>query len=194
MPFLASAINLSHPLKLFLTSLSRLLIVLSMAKTSDYRRAYEAAKGELADLLFQQEMIGKRLVLVRQMIQTLAIVCEAEGVEIDLSDEAAILLEQTTLADEIRAVLAANHEVWLRPHQVKSELERLGHDLAKYKNPQATIHMVLKRIAESGGVEEKADDTGKTVYMMPTPDWVPKMDKEKIRRAVGRNKAFYGEK
>jgi hypothetical protein len=159
-----------------------------MSKTSDYRRAYEATKRELAELLFRQELIGKQLIEVRQKIQTIAILCESEGVDIERSDEAAILLEQTTLANEIRMILAANHEVWLRPLQIKSELERLGRDLTKYKNPQATIHMVLKRIAESGGINEKADDEGKTVYMMPSPGWMPKLAAEKWQAAFGRNK------
>jgi hypothetical protein len=159
--------------------------------TSDYDRAYEAAKRELADLLFQQEMIGKRLVLVRQTIQTLAILCESEGIKVDRSDEAAMLLEHTTFADEIRAVLSANHGTWMRPHQIKGELERLGCDLTQYKNPQATIHMVLKRIAESREIEQGSDSEGKTVYMMPEPAWMGPARKAMARgsaAALGRRK------
>ncbi len=159
-----------------------------MQQTSDYRKAYEAAKKELTHLLSEQERIGKRLVIVRQSIQTLATLCESEGVKVDPSQEAAILLEHSTLADEIRAVLAANHEVWLRPHQVKSQLERLGRDLSQYTNPQATIHMVLKRMAESNEIREKADSEGKTVYMKPAPDWMPMFNTEALRAAVGRKK------
>ena len=134
-----------------------------MTQTSDYRRAYDAAKKELAELLAQQEQIGKRLVIVRQTIQTLAVICESEGVDVDPSDEAAGMLESSTLADEIRAVLAAKYGVRLRPHEIKSELERLGCDLSEYKNPQATIHMVLKRMAESKEIEEETDSGGKMV-------------------------------
>jgi hypothetical protein len=140
-----------------------------MAQTSDYRRAYEAAKQELADLLSQQEQVGKRLVVVRQSIQTLATLCESEGVEIDPSDEASALLGSSTLADEIRTVLSANHETWMRPAQVKSELARLGRDLSQYANPQSTIHMVLKRMAESGEIQEDTNADGKTVYLKHHP-------------------------
>jgi hypothetical protein len=95
-----------------------------------------------------------------------------------------------TLADEIRAVLKARSwsikmmdpgikmqadgsitvgggSEWLHPGGIKKELEALGRDLSKYSNPQATIHMVLKRMAESGEVLEKTSD-GKKVYSYPS--------------------------
>jgi hypothetical protein len=140
-----------------------------MAQSSDYRRAYDAAKKELTDLLSEQERIGKRLVVVRQSLNTLATLCESEGIEVDASDEADALLEGSTLADEIRVVLSAHYNAWLRPGEVKSELLRLGRDLTQYKNPQATIHMVLKRMTESKEIQENTNDQGKTVYMKRHP-------------------------
>jgi hypothetical protein len=159
-----------------------------MTQTSDYRRAYEAAKQELTDLLTQQEQIGKRLVVVRQSIQTLATLCESEGVDIDPSDEAAALLQTSTLAEEIRAVLVGNPDKWVRPHDIKGELERLGRNLNQHRNPQAAIHMVLKRMAESEEVQEKTDSEGKAVYMRPSPSWMPKLDDASIKAAMAKRK------
>lgn len=157
---------LSHPLKFSLTYLSRLLIVVVMSqKSSEYRKAYEVAKQELTDLLAQQEYVEKRIVVVRQSIQTLATLCESEGVEVKPSAEAEGLLSLSSLAADIRAILGAHVLIWFRPLGVKSELERLGRDLSEYRNPQATIHMVLKRMVESGEIEERTDDEGKAVYM-----------------------------
>jgi hypothetical protein len=167
-PFLASSIALSHPLTFSLTIVSRLLIVLDMGQTSDYHKAYAAAKQELTDLLRSQEQISKRLVVVRQSIQTLATLCENEGIEVDPSDEASALLEDSTLADEIRTVLSAHYGVFYRPNAIKDELQRLGHDLSQYSNPQSTIHMVLKRMRQSRDVEEKTKE-GKLVYAMSSP-------------------------
>jgi hypothetical protein len=134
-----------------------------MTRSPDYRKAYRAAKRELSQLLSDQERIEKRLVVVRQSIQTLAALCESKGIEVSPSDEADILLKHTALADEIRSVLKSAHPNWLRPSEVKAHLERLGHDLSRYTNPQATIQMVLKRIVESGNAEE-AQLEGKKVY------------------------------
>lgn len=162
-PRLASAIALSHMLKLSLTILSRLLIVLGMDSSPDYRKAYRAAKEELAHLLSEQQRIEKRLVVVRQSLQTLAALCESEGIKVSPSEQAGILLENISLAEEIRNILEPRALQWFRPAEVKDELQRLGHDLGKYKNPQATIQMVLKRMAKAGEVEEGSKD-GKKAY------------------------------
>jgi hypothetical protein len=141
-----------------------------MAQSNDYRNAYESAKQELADLLATQQEAEKRIVLVRQSLQTLAGLCESEGVEFAPSTEASYLLERSTLADEIRTILKAAWPECLRPRHVKCALERLGHDLAQYQNPQATIHMVLKRMAESGELQElTVPRDGKKTYRLNGP-------------------------
>jgi hypothetical protein len=141
-----------------------------MAPTSDYKKAYDAARKELSDLLSQQMNIEKRAIVVRQSIQTLAALCESEGIAVEPSLEAAYLLDNSTLADEIRAIMRAHaFDATFRPSEIKSEMERLGRDLSQYQNPQSTIHMVLKRMAESGEIEERKDLEGKLTYRMPHP-------------------------
>src|SRR5439155_9971856 len=157
--------------------------------SSDYRKAYETVKRELADLLSQQEYIEKRLVVVRQSIRTLQSLCESEGVAIRPSPEAITLLEEYLLADEIRNVLKARYPCALRPHEIKGELERLGHDLSSYQNPQATIHMVLKRMTESESrkeVEEQtSEESGKKAYR-----WIRRFPRLKLRANNARTRVF----
>jgi hypothetical protein len=142
-------------------------MVFPMAQSTDYQKAYESAKQELADLLAKQQELQRRMVLVRQSLQTLAGLCESEAVQFEPSAEAAYLLEQSSLADEIRTVLKAASPASLRPNQVKCSLERLGHNLTEYQNPQATIHMVLKRMAESGEVHVTTiPQDGKKTYRL----------------------------
>ena len=141
-----------------------------MSPSTEYRNAYESAKQELAELLARRQETERRIVLVRQSLQTLAGLCASEGVELEPSTEASYLLENSTLADEIRGILKVAWPECVRPRHVKFALERLGHDLNKYQNPQATIHMVLKRIAESGEVEEiPFHHTGKKTYRYNGP-------------------------
>ncbi len=133
----------------------------------------------------EEERIKRRQILVRKSLQMFAELCANEGIAIEPSVEALYLLEDSTLADEIRTILAANYSLCFRPSAIKDQLERLGHDLSKYANPQSTIQMVLKRMVESGSVEESTDPQGKAVYNMPHP--------LKKLRANPRNRAFYGE-
>jgi hypothetical protein len=135
-----------------------------MVKSPDYRKAYEAAKSELSELLADQERTAKRLILVRKSIQTLAALCEEQGIKIEHSEEAEALLAHSTLADEIRSLLRTQYPHWLRPHWIRAEIERLGHDLSNYTNPQASVQMVVKRMVDSGEVEERTDSEDKKIY------------------------------
>ena len=133
--------------------------------SSDYQKVYDKARIELAELLTQQEQLEKRIVIVRQLIQSLATLCESEGIEVQASAEATDLLRNSAFADEIRVLLKSQYPGWMRPAQVRDHLVRLGHDLSKYQNAQSTVHMVLRRMADSGDVQETTLPTdGKKVY------------------------------
>jgi len=156
-----------------------------MLKPSEYQKAYETAKRELAELLTQQHKLEKRIVVVRKAIQTFASLCESEGTSIARSQEADYLLEHSSLADEIRTILSAHYPGWLPPSAVKAHLIRLGHDLSKYQNSQATIHMVLKRMYDSGEIQEVTlPEDGKKVYRRYGSK-VPPPPSSPARKAMG---------
>jgi hypothetical protein len=137
-----------------------------------YVSSYQLAKEELSGLIASLAETEKKIVLVRQFLQTIAALCEAKGIQIDLSPEASYLLKHSTLADEIRAILKSQSPGYLRPHAVKEDLKRLGHDLTKYHNPQAAIQMVLKRMTESGEVQEGVTpESGKKRYRFVTSNF-----------------------
>jgi hypothetical protein len=89
-----------------------------MMQSSDYRRAYEAAKQESADLIEKRKETEQRLLVLRKSIQTLATPCANEGIPIEPSTEAVYFLEHSTLADEIRPILKSAWPDCLRPHLV----------------------------------------------------------------------------
>jgi hypothetical protein len=140
-----------------------------MSPTKDYVKTYKAAKKQLSNLFVSYSETEKQIVLVRKFIQTLAELCESQGIQIDPSPEASYLLKHSTLADEIRAIMKSVSPHFVRPNLIKCDLERLGHDLNKYRNPQSTIQMVLKRMIESGEVQEgTAPENGKKAYRILT--------------------------
>jgi hypothetical protein len=135
-----------------------------MDSPSKYREAYAQATRELAELVSTQGKLEKRKIELRKTIESLAGLCEGDEVRIEPSREAAGLLKISTLADEVRAVLASVHPAWMTPHRIKGEVERLGHDLSRYKNPQSAIQMVLKRMVQSEDTREQVMEDGKTAY------------------------------
>lgn len=148
-----------------------------MSSSSDYVKAYESAKKELADLISTQDTIEKRIVGLRKTLETLGALCESEKIQIQPSAEAAYLLQNSTLSQDIQAILKSHWPNWQRPNQIKAQLEHLGHDLSRYGNPQAAIHMVLKRMVESGDAQEDtSDEDGKQMYRFP-PMWKSIADK-----------------
>jgi len=141
-----------------------------MAPSADYVKAYETAKKELSDLIIRHHEIEKRIILVRQSLQTFATLCESDGIHIDTSGEAHFLIEYSSLADEIRALLKCVRPGYLRPHEIKLQLERLGYDMGKYQNPQATIQMVLARMMDSGEVQEVLSKKERKAYRIIEPE------------------------
>jgi chromosome segregation ATPase len=131
--------------------------------TTDYLRAYETAKQQLAEVLRELQELEQKKMLLRQTLEALEAQCRAAGIDVDPSEEATYLRDHTGMSDEIRSILKAQPLAWLRPAEIREELANVGHDLAKYKNPQATIHMVLKRLVQSGEAEEQTID-GKQAY------------------------------
>lgn len=137
---------------------------------SDYKAAYDAAKKELAELIDTQERLGKRILLLRDSLRTLASLCGSEEIQIEVSKEAEYLLANASLTQDIQTILKSDYPGCQRPHTVRGKLERLGHDFSKYNNPQAAIHMALKRMAESetDPTEEVTTPDGKKAYRCPT--------------------------
>jgi hypothetical protein len=126
-----------------------------------YFEAYETARCDLVELIAEQQRLEKKKLALRKTLESLGALCASEGIEVDPSTEAANLLENSKLADEIRTILEAEHPNYISPHSIKTCLEGIGWDLTKYGNPQAAIQMVLKRWVQSGEVytiRSQADD------------------------------------
>jgi hypothetical protein len=143
----------------------RLHILLDMVAPTDYRKTYQTAQDELTELLTEKERIERRIVTVRKSLEMLAELCEDEGIDVERSREADYLLQNTSLADEIRAILRAVYPAHLKPSVIKAELEKLGRNLSDYTNAQATVQMCLKRMVQSGDAQEGTlPEDGKKVY------------------------------
>jgi hypothetical protein len=148
----------------------------------DYRKLYIQQQEELNALLAEKDRIEKRILTVRKHLQTLAEICENENIGIERSTEADYLLQHTNLADEIRTILKSAWPGYLQPKVIKADLKGLGRDLSEYQNAQSVIQTVLRRMAESGEVQEgtipDGHDAGKKTYRIVGPEnWNKKLSK-----------------
>ncbi len=102
-----------------------------------YRRALTEAIEEYERLAKQRAGIEARIAQLLQTIGGLSRLC-------NLTPTVAL-----GLTDACRMVLkAAGHP--LTAAEVRMQLEAMGFDTARYTNPLASIHIVLKRLSSSG--------------------------------------------
>jgi len=115
----------------------------------DYRALYETTKAELEKLEVEknelQLAIAERDKQIGALIQTMNAIAPLIGET--LSETSA-----GGMTDSIRKLMAeAGHP--LTAAEIRDRLEAIGFDMKSYSNPLATIHTVLRRLADSGEVE-----------------------------------------
>lgn len=135
-----------------------------MEDSPDYGKAYRRVSRELKEAVDERDVLDNKITTLRKRLAALAANCEDEGIEIDPSPEAEYLLQITGMSEDIVNILKLNCPGWLLPWQIKNKLEQLGYDMSNYKNPLATVHMVLKRLAGSDKIQQDKGVDDKTVY------------------------------
>ncbi len=159
-----------------------------MSDSFDYGRAYEQISQDLKKALADRDALDNKITTMRKTLASIAASCESEGIEIKRSPEAEYLLETSTLTDEVVNVLRNEYPAWLFPTKIKSRLERLGHDLSKYNNPMATIHMILRRLLEANPPRIQqipSEDGTKMMYRAPREFAMVDIYKEATKALAG---------
>ncbi|HLJ46957.1 MAG TPA: hypothetical protein VKU01_13160 [Bryobacteraceae bacterium] len=115
----------------------------------DYRALYETTKAELEKLEAEknelQVAIGERDKQIGALIQTMNAIAPLIG-------ETPPETPAGGMTDSIRKLMAeAGHP--LTAVEIRDRLEAMGFDMKSYSNPLATIHTVLRRLADAGEVE-----------------------------------------
>jgi hypothetical protein len=150
-----------------------------------YSDAYNAAKAELKIVIAEQQKLEKKKLFLRKALANLAELCESHGSAVDRNSEATNILDRSSLAAETKNVLQSLHPEYVTPHSIKEVIEKLGHNLSKYRNPQAAIHTVLKRMAEAGeAIERFGQIDNKQVYCYRPPHALDAAD-SKAYEALG---------
>ena len=136
-----------------------------MGKGIEYLIAYETARQELRNWIVHRSDCERRIIALRQSLQSLAVLCKETGHKVDPSPDLISLLTSMSLTDEVRAILQSSDAAYMQPRDVKDELIRLGRDLTRYQNPQSVVQVVLKRLVERGEAKElEIPPSGKKGY------------------------------
>jgi hypothetical protein len=121
-----------------------------------YAEALADARAELEALLATRDELEVRIARVRQSIAALAALCN-EPAQPELG-----------LTDAVRSVLRGSVEA-LAPTDVKERVEALGVKLSSHSNALASVHTVLRRLAQSGEARSTQGYGAKTVFWWQRP-------------------------
>ncbi len=124
-----------------------------------YRQILIEAQRDLGNLLAQKDTIDKAIVRLKNTITALSPLSEEKGPLNFLRG----IAEETGLTDGCREILKTCGG-FLTAVEVKERLVGLGYDLTRYRNPLASIHAVLKRLAAADAVDTTKNESGSTIY------------------------------
>lgn len=138
-----------------------------LVNLESYKSALGSARNELGQLADQRDGIDRRMNQLKKIIESLLPLVEDEATE-DQGASPALGGEATDsdlgITAAIRRVFMVYHKETLTPLEVREALRRLGWDLTRHTNPMATIHSVLKRLAEQRELVA-IDKGGKPAYI-----------------------------
>ncbi len=151
-----------------------------MALSSGQRETLTELSREYAHALEEQRQRNVYLAQLRTAINAL--------VALDTNEP---ITFAGTLAEACRAVLK-NAGRPLTPLQVREGIIALGYNLAQHKsNPLASIHAVLRRLAESGDVERAVTDGGDDRKPDVCYFWLGRAETQRLIAATSFDPATY---
>jgi hypothetical protein len=139
----------------------------------DYHRTLYEAKQDLASHLVKRQKLDQKIARLHAVVTNLQNLCAEmnqktfdqrvdrvikKDLKAGITQSARVVLEQTFFP--------------MTPSELLRSIEARKYNLARYANPLAVIHTVLKRLLQGGEVREVLQPDGKKAYQ-----WVTTADK-----------------
>ncbi len=144
---------------------------------SDYEEILEKAKRDLlseqnalGECLKRQEAHEKKITGLRATIAAISRMLDRDFVEEDAIG----------LTDAIREAFKSVGQGSLIPTEVKSRLEMMGYDTARYGNLMASVHTIINRLVQKGEIRQIGMRDNKPAYQ-----WVEKLSASAIAKMAG---------
>lgn len=143
-----------------------------------YKVSFQMALKELSELMSEREELDNRreeldakIIQLRQGVLGLAGLCGVNSLQLTIERPELfpdLISYDLGLTDAIRKAMQAER-VFLSPIEIRKRLHTMGYDIKKHKNILASIHVSLKRLAESDEVET-GNRESKVVYRWGSPN------------------------
>jgi hypothetical protein len=143
-------------------------------KSSDYKAILTTVLKDLADAIYQREVLSGKMLEVNAQIETLretaysvSQLCDADPAKEFpnlFGDES----PDPGFTDAVRGLFQPGNGY--TPVEVRSALRRKGFKIDEYKNPLASIHTILKRLVKSGELSAWQDNEDSPVTYFKISD------------------------
>ncbi len=138
--------------------------------TARYHRSLVEAKQDLSRHLVRRQKLDQKIARLQAVVSDLQNLCAEEDQRsfenrVDRVIKADLALGITESA---RVILKENFFP-LTASDIKGKIEARKLNLARYSNPLAVIHTILKRLVQSGEVRIVPQSNGKNAYQWISP-------------------------
>jgi hypothetical protein len=117
---------------------------------ADYRRALESARAEYDRLIQQRVDLERRILQLKQTIESLAALCGAGETRTRRANASkAPFPSSISITGATRQILTEADSP-ITPKGLRDALAQRGVDVAQYANPLAVIHNTLRRLHRQG--------------------------------------------
>lgn len=145
-------------------SLVRRVTMVSMLNATQHLKLYSQVEKQLRLALDRQEQIENEIFCLRRHLNGIAALCEVAQIDIHPSSVACFLIENVRIIDDVRAVLRNYKQKYITTSDIMLGMKSLGHITARpHRNLQATINMALRRMTNTGQVEQHVNQ-GRKAY------------------------------
>ncbi len=128
-----------------------------------YRITILLCSRRLEKLVAKREKLNAEIERISELLTANANFLPAEEKAEQLLQLEQLVADPPGFTDSVRQVLRANRWAEATPIAVRDMLAQAGFNLSAYNNPLASIHTILKRLAERGEVTTSVKD-GQTCY------------------------------
>jgi hypothetical protein len=142
-------------------------------KKIDYRRTLYEAKQDLARHLVKRQKLDEKIARLHAVVTNLQNLCiEIDRKSFDKRVDRVIKADLKVGITQAARVILQDTFFPTTPSELLKSIEARKYNLARYANPLAVIHTVLKRLVQSGEVRMVPLAGGKKAYQ-----WVSTADR-----------------
>jgi hypothetical protein len=142
-------------------------------KPRDYNRMLYEAKQDLARHLVKRQKLDQKIARLHAVVGDLQNLCaELDQKNFEKNVERVIKKDLKVGITESARLILQEHFFPMTASDLKEKIEARKLQLARYANPLAVIHTILKRLVQSGEVRVVTQPEGKKAYQ-----WISSTDK-----------------